>query len=109
MGDQVYKGWLLQPVDADMRRGHLHLRVSLKTGMAPARSDGQATLKTLLLERLGMSEESMAKVMSAVSQVRVLSSKAGPGALIAPAMSLMLLLHPLRPAHTVWTAEVTEV
>ena len=69
-----------QLVEADRRREqHLHLRVAVKAGTVPARSAGQATLKQVLLDRLGMSEESVAQVMSTVSQVRVYPNKTGPG------------------------------
>ena len=69
-----------QLVEADRRRErHLHLRVKVMAGAVPARSDGQATLKGLLRDRLSMSEESVAQVMSSVSQVRVYPNKAGPG------------------------------
>jgi hypothetical protein len=64
------------------REQSLHLRVVVKAGRAPARGDGQAsqaTFQAILLDRLGMSEESVEQVMSAVSQVQVLVKKAGPG------------------------------
>jgi hypothetical protein len=61
-----------QLVDAERRREqHLHLRVAVKAGTAPARRAGQATLKQVLLDRLGMSEESVAQVMLTVSQVQI--------------------------------------
>jgi hypothetical protein len=69
-----------QLVEADRRRErHLHLRVKVMAGTAPAHSDGQATLKELLLDRLSMSEESVGQVMATVSLVRVYPNKKGPG------------------------------
>ena len=66
--------------EMDRRREQsMHLRVVVKAGRAPAQGDGHATFQAILLERLGMSEECVERVMSAVSQVRVLFKKAGAG------------------------------